>query len=136
MKIFVDTSAFIAYLIVQEKYHNVVVKKFESYINQRALFFTSDYILDELYTRLNYDHGHRAVSLAMEHIDLAVREGDLRMLTVDNGIISQAKKIILKYKEHKLSFTDATSVALISKFNLDAILSLDSDFKRVRVAVV
>jgi len=52
MKIFFDTGAFIALFISQEKYHKQIFTKYRDYRKQRALFYTSYYILDELFTRL------------------------------------------------------------------------------------
>ena len=41
--------------------------------------------------------------------------------------------ILDKFSEHKISFTDATSFCLYKDFNLDAIFTLDGDFKKMRV---
>lgn len=52
MKIFIDTSAFISYFRQDENNHREVSDKFEFYQKLKARLFTSDYILDELFTWL------------------------------------------------------------------------------------
>ncbi|MCL5010385.1 MAG: hypothetical protein M1289_02160 [Patescibacteria group bacterium] len=54
MKVFIDTSAFVALFVDKEIDHKIVVKKYHDYRQRRVAFFTSDYILDELFTRLLY----------------------------------------------------------------------------------
>lgn len=50
MKVFIDTGAFIAYFIKQDKFHDDTVRKYRLYRQQKAMLLTSDYILDELST--------------------------------------------------------------------------------------
>ena len=73
MKVFFDTGAFIALFISQEKFHKQISNKYNDYRKQRALFYTSYYILDELFTRLIYDFGKSAtekvIGLLMKSIE-------------------------------------------------------------------
>lgn len=50
MKVFIDTRVFIALLVKRETFHLEVVEKYHDYKNQKANFYTSDYVLDELLT--------------------------------------------------------------------------------------
>ena len=52
MKVFIDTSAFIALFVERDSKHQIVAQQYAVYREQRARFFTSDYILDELFTQL------------------------------------------------------------------------------------
>ncbi len=54
MKVFIDTSAFVALFVEKEKFHQEVAKKYQEYRQERATFLTSAYVLDELYTRLTF----------------------------------------------------------------------------------
>lgn len=135
MKIFIDTSAFIAQLIKSEKFHQTIINKLQEYDDSRAIFFTSDYILDELYTRINYDFGGIALKKVITNINKSIEVSDLRILKVDTTIFNQAAAIMLKYSKLKLSFTDATSIILIKTFKLSEMLSLDEDFTKAGVLV-
>ena len=47
MKVFIDTSAFIALILKDESFHEKVVNKYKVYKKSRAQLITSDYVLDE-----------------------------------------------------------------------------------------
>lgn len=50
MKIFIDTSAFMAFILKDESFHNQVVAKYEEYKQKRTQLITSDFALDEIFT--------------------------------------------------------------------------------------
>jgi predicted nucleic acid-binding protein len=65
-----------------------------------------------------------------------VRRGLLTQLWTDEQLQVEAWEILKKFREHKLSLTDATSVALIERFRLDAITSFDQDFKKIGITTL
>lgn len=133
MKVFIDTGAFIALFVSSEKYYSKVSKKYKDYRKQRAQLFTSNYILDELYTRLIYDFGRNATQKAIDLLNKSIEKEELAVLDIDNTIFKKAQDILIKFAEHKLSLTDATSYVLYKDFSLDEIFTLDDDFKKIRV---
>lgn len=133
MKVFIDTSAFIALFVSSEKYHSQVSKKYKDYRKHRAQFLTSFYVLDELYTRLIYDFGKVATQKAIELLNKSIEKEELAVLDIDEVIFKKAQEILIKYSEHKISLTDATSYILYKDFNLDEVFTLDNDFKKIRV---
>src|SRR5438552_1862156 len=101
MKVFIDTSAFIALLVENEQFHKKVVEKYNSYRQQRAIFFTSYYILDELYTRLSYFH----VSDIRKHIQMiqhATQENEITPMQISDALFEKSLSVFLKYSEHKV----------------------------------
>jgi len=54
MKVFIDTSAYVALLVEIEADHTRIAKKYYNYRQEHAILFTSDYILDELFTHLTF----------------------------------------------------------------------------------
>lgn len=135
MKVFVDTSAFISLLVKQDAHHELVVRKHKEYMKRRAIFLTSDYILDELYTHLVYDLPKNKVSEIAAKFDQKIHAKDIRLLPIDETVFSQAKEALLRFCEHKISFTDCTSYVLVKKLALDEVFTLDSDFKKLNLAV-
>lgn len=132
MKIFIDTSAFVALLVENEQFHQKIVEKYKSYRQQRATFFTSYYILDELYTRLLYFN----VSNIKQHIQAiqhSISENEITAMQVSEALFEKSLTVFLKYSDHKVSFTDATTFVLYKDFNLDEVFTLDSDFKKMRI---
>lgn len=133
MKVFIDTSAFIALFVAKDENHSPITRQYSTYRKQRALFFTSDYILDELFTRLMYDFGKGPTLKVLSLIKQAIANEELNVLHIDNIVFQKSKDIFLKYADHRISFTDATSFQLFRDFALDEIFTLDSDFKKMRL---
>jgi len=135
MLIFIDTSAFIALMVSTETWHQKVVAKYQKYTKQNAIFYTNDLVLNELYTRLIYDFGKQACKRAIKKIKELQEQGSLRVFQLDAALFNQAESIMLRFAEHKLSFTDASIYSLVKLYDLDEIFTLDSDFKKVGLVV-
>lgn len=133
MKVFIDTGAFIAYFIKQQKYHDEVLRKYKLYRDQKATLITSDYILDEVFTWFNaklYKSWLEKLFSTLQEIE---ERGQMSILPIDKVIFKKAQEILLKFSEHKISFTDATTYVLYKDFAMDEIFTLDSDFKKMRL---
>lgn len=131
MKVLVDTSAFVALLVNNEADHEKVAKKYYDYRQNRAILFTSDYILDELFTRLLYFKID--IRKYIQKLRESISKGEITVLRIDDALFEKALSAFLKFSEHEISFTDATSYALLKDFSLDEIFTLDDDFKKIRV---
>jgi len=132
MKVLIDTSAFVALLVDKETDHEKVAKKYHDYRQNRAAFFTSDYILDELFTCLLY---FRQVDIKkyIQKLNESISVGEITVLRIDEALFEKALEGFLKFSDHKISFTDATSYCLYKDFTLDEVFTLDNDFKRMRL---
>ena len=135
MKVFIDTSAFLALILRNESMHQKVVDQYKFYRTGRARMITSDYILDELYTRCLYRTGSHGATLAIKLIKEVVAAGELTVLEVDSHIFQKAESVFLKFSEHKISFNDATTSVIYKDFSFDEIFTLDEDFKKMRLHV-
>lgn len=133
MKVFIDTGVFIALFVSSERYHSRVSKKYKDYRKQRAQLFTSYYILDELFTRLIYDFGKVATQKAIDLLNKSNEKEELVVLDIDEAIFKKAQEALIKFSEHKISLTDATSYVLYKDLSLDEVFTLDNDFKKIRV---
>lgn len=133
MKVFIDTSAFIAFFVKEEITHQKVKETYDDYRSQRVPFITSDYVLAELYTRLMYDFGKKVTQEKMKQLNEAIEKEELQVLSVDETIFKKAQEPFIKFAEHKISFTDATTYVLYKDFKIDEIFTLDRDFKRMRL---
>lgn len=133
MKVFIDTSAFVALLVDKETDHKTVAKKYHEYRQKRTILLTSDYILDELFTRLLY-FKQVDIKKYIQKLKESISKGEITVLRVDEALFEKALTAFLKFSDHKLSFTDVTSYTLLKDFSLDEIFTLDDDFKKVRVS--
>lgn len=133
MKVFIDSGAFIAYFLKQEASHDDVVRKYHFYIQTKAKFFTSNYILDELLTWFSNKQAKHFTEKLIIYLQRIIENGELKVIFIDSVIHKKAQDVFLKFLEHKISFTDATTYALYKDFSLDEVFTLDSDFKKMRI---
>lgn len=132
-KVFIDTSAWISYSLSRQPKHSTVKALIKQLIKDNLMIYTSNDVVDETVTRLIYDAD---VSIANKFINLinsGNRTGNLIQLWVDEQIQTEAFELVNKFSEHKLSLTDATTIALIKKYNIESVVSLDSDFIKVGI---
>ena len=79
-ELFVDTGAWVALNNKKDKYHSEAVRANKDFLDKGYFYITSGYVLDETYTLLRYDVGHkRAVEFG----------GEIKSLHVCNGRRSQ-----------------------------------------------
>jgi uncharacterized protein len=134
MKVFIDTSIFVALLVQNEQSHAKVTKKYQSYRQKRAIFFTSYYVLDELFTRLLY-YGVKDIKKLVTTLQEAIAANELTVFDINEAGFAKSLTLFLKFSDHQLSFTDATIVYLYKEFKLNEIFTLDSDFKKVGATI-
>lgn len=122
-----------ALILKGESLHGEVVRQYETYKKLRAQMITSEYILDELFTRCVYRSGSYGAKSALNLINKAISNGELAVLEIDSLVFKNAEQIFLKFSDHKISFTDATTYVLYKDFKLDEVFTLDNDFKKMRL---
>ncbi len=135
-KIFVDTSAWISYLGSDQPRHINIKSLIKRFIKDRVIICTSNDVIDETVTRLIYDTNIKIAEKFINLIKDGVKNHSLIQLWVDEEIQNEAFGLIQKFSEHKLSLTDATTTVLVQRFNIESVVSLDSDFKKVGLQVL
>lgn len=135
MKVFIDTGVFITLFIKQEKFHLRVTAKYEEYKKERARIITSDYVLDELFTRLIYDFARPQTEIVVNTLLAAEKAEEMAVVRIDELMFQKAVKTLVTFAEHKLSFTDAASYVCCKEFGIDEIFTLDKDFNKVGLTV-
>jgi len=130
MSAFIDTGVFVAARNKRDINHEKAVNLLrEALKGKYGRIYTSDYIFDE------------AVAVALVRTrkpDIAIDIGNfilsskkLRILHVDKLVFMDAWRIFKKYVNKKLSFTDAVSIALMRRYNIDYIMSFDKHFDNI-----
>mgnify|MGYP001576387733 CR=1 FL=1 len=134
-RIFVDTSAWIEHLLKKETYHKEVFDYLTKEVRSGSKFFTSDYVLDETYTRLLTNQSIKDAKNFKKYVKKAEIQKNLLVLWTDEVLFNKAWEYFEKFSEHKLSFTDATIYAFVKDLKIDEILTLDQGFKKVYLSV-
>ena len=135
-KIFVDTSAWISYLGSDQPGHINIKNLIKKYIKDGVVICTSNDVIDETTTRLIYDTNIKIAERFINMIKEGVKGHSLVQLWVDEEIQNEAFGLVQKFSEHKLSLTDATTITLVNRFNIDSVITLDSDFTKVGLRVL
>lgn len=133
MKVFIDTNAFVALFVDKEESHQEIAKKYYDLRDQRTILFTSYYVLDELFTRLLFYGDKIDIKRHIHKLQNAISAGEITVLAINEALFEKSLGIFLKFLEHKISFTDATTYTLYKEFALDEVFTLDSDFKKIGV---
>lgn len=125
-KIFVDTSAWLAYSIPKDPYHKEFTRLFNEAVSSRSPLFTSNDVADETYTRFRYDSGWNYAKQFINHLQRALQTKSVVQLWIDESVQAEAFALAEKYKDHKLSLTDISSAVLMKNFHITTVFTLDS----------
>ena len=134
-RFFIDSSAWLAFMLQGEPNHKEVVGLMADETKSGTRFFTCDYVLDETFTRLLTSQSFSAAKKFKLLIEEAEKARQLLILWTDATLFKKAWGYFVKFKEHKLSFTDSLIAAMVKDFKINTILSLDQGFKKVGLNV-
>jgi len=125
VKIFIDTGAFCALTIPKDNYNLKAKSTYNQLKKHRAIIYTSDYVLDEVYTLLKTRGSYKTSIKFMDQIN----KSHIIILRVTEEVEENAKNIFRRFEDKKLSFTDCTSFALINQFSIKAVFAFDKHFR-------
>jgi hypothetical protein len=131
MSIFVDTGVFYAHHDTDAARHEAAVDGLERLFDgELGVAYTSDYVVDETITLTRRRMG--TFEDASTIADRLLGTGDstpvVDCLYVDADDLSAGLDVFRRYHDHELSFTDAVTIALCERRDIDAVLSFDDDF--------
>lgn len=131
MTVFIDAGGWLSVLIESDHRHPAEASYFQALIDTRASTITTDYVLDEVITRLQYDVGHRKAAAFLDLVHEAEASDILVVRRIEESLWKAAESIFLKYADVRLSFTDCTSFALLSQHTADEVFGFDAHFERM-----
>jgi len=125
LRFFVDTSAFCALTIPKDQHNSRAKFIYKQIQKEKSVLYTSNYVLDEVYTLLKTRGSHATSVKFMNQIETS----NIIILRVTEDIEENAKAIFKKIDDRRLSFTDCTSFALINHFGIESVFAFDEHFK-------
>jgi len=135
MKILIDTSAFIALFFKNDKNHIRAKSIYASRKKVGAKFYTTQYILSELFTKVLYFGDAEKLKLCTDKIDKTVEGRLLEVLDVGLDVFAKSKSLMVKFGKNKISFVDCSSFILYRDLSLSEIFAFDEDFKKLGATV-
>lgn len=125
-EVFIDTSAFIAFILNSDPAHEIMVKEFEECYNKGVILITTDYILCELFTFLRCVK-RISIEPILSFMVNAYSSG-IKVFGVSEDLFGEAVGLMTKYKDHYFSCTDCISFSAMKEMKIHDVLTLDKHF--------
>jgi len=131
MRIFVDTSAFLAVLNRQDKFHLPSKQAWQEMLTADTQLFTSNYVLLETIALLQHRFGIDAVHLFENSIRPVVET-----LWVDSDIHRLGVAILMVANRRQLSLVDCVNFELMHQANIEKAFTFDPHFSEQGFMVI
>jgi len=123
VKVFVDTSAFLAVLDADDNNHSQAKAVWAGLLNSRTPLLTTGYVLVETYALIQHRLGMEAVRVFHEDI-----EPLLKIEWVDASLHSLGANAVLAANRRKLSLVDTVSFAVMRKLGIKKAFAFDQHY--------
>lgn len=135
--IFIDTGAFCAFADRSDSCHVIAVRQFSAILRERLQLITTNFIVDETYTWMRYRLGYRAAAEFLRRLRQSEeKEPRLEITTIGRALEDEAMQMLEKFSDQDLSYTDATSLALIQEKKLKRAFTFDRHFHLLPIEVI
>ena len=132
MKVFVDNWGWLVLGDRKEQRHEQVENFYLSIRKQGAVAYTTDYVLDETITLLFRRIGFRRALDALDEIQASIEKGYVVVEWVGPRRFNDAKALRRKFSDKPdISFTDLTTMAVMSELKISDVLTEDDHFVQV-----
>jgi len=123
--IFIDTGAFLARYVSEDRLHALAVAGWDKISRERAAAFTSNLVLSETFTLLARRAGYAFAAERARHI---LDSGALTVLRPGERQDREALVLFEKFADQGVSFTDCASFALMRHHRIKRAFSFDRHF--------
>lgn len=135
--IFVDTGAFCAFSDRTDKCHAIAVRQFALILKEKRPLITTNFIIDETYTWIRYRLGYNQAMEFLRRIRQSERQKpSLEIISITRNVEDKAARLLEKYSDQDLSFTDAISLAIIQEKKLKQAFTFDRHFYLLPIEVL
>jgi uncharacterized protein len=131
MNIFIDTSAFLAVLNANDRFHQPARNAWSDIITSGSGIFTSNYIILETTALLQHRFGIEALRLFDSELMPVVE-----IAWVDEAIHKQGMSTLLAANRRDLSLVDCTSFEIMRHRDMDRAFTFDPHFGEQGFAVI
>jgi len=131
--VFADTSGLIARFVEDDAHHRSADRETRRLLREGRPFLTTNYVFDEVITRVRRMAGYEPSRRVGEAI---LTSRTIHRLYVTEDWERRAWAFYQKFRDHALSFTDATSMAIMKAHDIEEVLTFDSDFERAGFVVL
>jgi len=131
-KMFVDTEAWVALNNKKDSYHQVAIRANKEFLDNGYFYVTSNFVLNETFTLLRYDAGHKKAVDFGHEIKYFITIRKIQVLYINQSLMYNAFDLFEKYSDKNFSFTDCTSFILMESFGINKAFSFDKHFEQYK----
>lgn len=124
--IFIDTCAFLARYLQNDQFHVQSKETWRELENKNSLLFTSNFIINETLTLLARRAGGRFAAQVAERI---YNSSVLQIIRPDEQDEKEAIKLLHRFSDQQVGFTDCLSCILMNKNKITCIFTFDQHFR-------
>lgn len=132
-KVFVDTSAWVAYFAKNDGNHKQAAAIYDMLKTEHTILYTSDYVLDETITMLGRKSTKKQSIIAG---DILFASRVLKIIHVCPEYLETSWMLYKKYSDKAFSFTDITSFAIMKEFEISKAFTFDEHFRQMGFEIV
>lgn len=125
-QIFVDTSAWLALADAGDDRHAAAVEIYPTILRPDTRLFTSNLVIAESYTLIRRRIGHAAAINFLQSMRASTR---LERVYSDAAMEFAAERVLQRYADQSLSFTDAVSFAFMRQSKITEAFAFDQHFQ-------
>jgi uncharacterized protein len=125
LPIFVDTSAWIAVADSGESSHITLTAIYKQLLKTSVRLTTSDLVIAESQILLRRRMNHDAANIFLDSVN---HSPSIDIVFLDQEMEMEAKKVLQKFSDQELSFTDAVSFAIMKSRKMRTAFTLDKHF--------
>ena len=130
--VFIDSSAWISYVIPTDTNYHKAVSIFQSFLPTTKIY-TSLFILDEVMTKIRRVLSQKEADTFYRYLSRLENKKVISILPVTKKTVNSAIKLLNDYPTpNTFSLTNATNVILIEKKKIAALFTFDSDFRKLK----
>lgn len=128
-RVFLDTGALYALVDQDDAKHNDAYRVWEKLLTENMPLVSTILVVSETYTLIRYKLGHTQAIEFLNIISEAQQSKHIDIRLLNEELIKHACDILNKYNDHKLSYTDAVSLALIELEDIGYSFDFDYHFR-------
>ncbi len=127
--LFLDTGCFLARELSRDQYHQKSVVAWKSLLNSQIQLYCSEHVLDESITLLARRHSYAfAAQCGANYLTSNIIE----WLVASENDLSEALRLMRKYSDQAVSYTDCISFVLMKKQGIRHVFGFDGHFAAAR----
>lgn len=123
MRVFIDTSAFLAVLDADDRIHSKAKKKWEELVSSKNILISHNYILVETFALVQHRLGTAAVKVFNDDV-LPV----ISVKWVDEATHKTAVSALITASRRRLSLVDCVSFEIMRQLGVEAAFTFDPHF--------